>query len=69
MLYLYGNTHMNTKLQATILTLITVILATGLGYLFWNYHTEFLYFIIGAICLMFIRHTYVAFNYLLNNKD
>jgi hypothetical protein len=60
---------MNTKLQATILTLITLIFTTGMGYLFWNYHSQTLYFIIGLICLLFIRHTYVAFNYLLNNKD
>jgi len=60
---------MNTKLQAVILTLITLMLATGLGYLFWNYHIESLYFTIMIICLIFIRHTYVAFNYLLNNKE
>ena len=60
---------MNTKLQATILTLITIIFAIGLGYLFWNYQTQSLYFIIGIVCVMFIRHTYVAFNYLLSNKD
>jgi hypothetical protein len=60
---------MKTKLSSLVFTLITLIVITGLGYIFYNFHSQSLSVIIGFICLMFIRHTYVAFYYTLKEKE
>lgn len=53
---------MSKKIKAILLTLVTLILINIFGYLFINYNTETLYAVIAIICLMFIRHIYVAFH-------
>jgi hypothetical protein len=54
------------KLKTLLLTIITVLGVTGLGFLFWKYHTEAIYTMVGVIVLMFIRHIYVAIDHLVN---
>jgi hypothetical protein len=60
---------MKIKLSALVFTLITMILIIGFGYVFYKFHTQSLLVIIGIICLMFIRHTYVAIYYTLKEKE
>jgi hypothetical protein len=60
---------MSTKLSAVILTVFVLLLATGLGYLFYNFHSQTLSVMIGIICLIFIRHTYVAIYYKLKENQ
>ena len=68
--YIYTkDSNMKTQLSALILTLGALILATGLGYVFYNFHSESLSVTIGIICLMFIRHTYVAIHTILKENE
>ena len=60
---------MKTQLSALILTLGVLLVITGMGYVFYNFHSESLSVIIGIICLMFIRHTYVAIHTTLTEKE
>jgi hypothetical protein len=49
--------------------LVALLVATGFGYLFYNFHSESLSAMIGIICLIFIRHTYFAIHYTLKQKQ
>jgi hypothetical protein len=60
---------MKTKLSALIITFFVLSLISGLGYMFYNFHSESLSVIVGIICLMFIRHIYVAIHYTLKENE
>lgn len=59
---------MNKRILAAIFTLIALILASGLGYVFYSFPNETLSVIIGGICLMFIRHVFVVIRYMLDEN-
>ena len=54
------------KLKTLLLTILALSGFTGFGILFWKYQNETIYALIGIIVLMFIRHTYVAIEHLIN---
>jgi tryptophan-rich sensory protein len=68
--YIYTkDSTMKTKLTALAFTLVAILVATGFGYLFYNFHSQSLSALIGIICLIFIRHTYFAIHYTLKQKQ
>jgi hypothetical protein len=56
------------KIKTLILTLLIVLGFSGLGVIFWKYHTQSIYTLIGIIVLLFMRHIYVTVDYYTNDK-
>jgi prepilin signal peptidase PulO-like enzyme (type II secretory pathway) len=56
---------MSKTIKSVLLTLATLVLICIFGYFFMKYTTLALYVIIASICLIFIRHIYVAFHTIL----
>ena len=52
-----------------LLTTAILLLVIGIGYLFYNFHSQSLSALIGIICLIFIRQTYVAIYYKLKENQ
>jgi len=59
----------NLKLKTLLLTILCVFGVSVFGFIFYKFHVQTLYTIIGIIVLMFIRHTYVAIDYIVTNKN
>ena len=53
----------NLKLKALLLTILCVFGVSVFGFIFYKFHLQTLYAIIGVIILMFIRHTYTAIDH------
>ena len=53
----------NLKLKALLLTILCVFGVCVFGFIFYKFHLQTLYAIIGVIVLMFIRHTYTAIDH------
>ena len=62
------NNMINFKLKALLLTILTLIGFSAFGFIFYKFQTQTLYTIIGIIVLMFVRHTYVAIDYLISKR-
>ena len=59
---------MNKKLLSVLLTIAILLIVSGFGYIFYTFPNQTLSVIIGIICLMFIRHTYVVVSNLLDEN-
>ena len=59
---------MNKRLLSILLTFVIVLLVSGFGYIFYNFHNQSLAVIVGIICLMFIRNVYVAVHHSLDEN-
>lgn len=58
----------NSKLKTILLTILSTLLFAGFGFIFYKFHTETMYVIIGILILIFIRHTYITIEYLISNE-
>jgi hypothetical protein len=59
---------MNKRLLSILLTTAILLLVIGIGYLFYNFHSQSLSVLIGIIGLLFIKHIYVAVYHSLDDK-
>jgi MFS superfamily sulfate permease-like transporter len=59
---------MNKKLSSVLLTIVILLIVSGFGYILYKFPNETLSVIIGIICLMFVRHTYVAVSNVLDGN-
>jgi hypothetical protein len=56
------------KLKTVLVTILVILGFFGVGYVYFNYQMQSLYVLMGALTLIFIRHTYVVVDHLLT-KD
>jgi len=59
---------MNKKVLSVLLTIVVLLLASGFGYILYKFPNPTLFTIVGIICLMFVRHTYVAVSNILDGN-
>ena len=59
----------NLKLKTLLLTILCVFGVSVFGFVFYKFPAQTLYTLIGIIVLMFIRHIYVAIDYIVTNKN
>jgi hypothetical protein len=56
------------KLKTVLVTILVILAFFGVGYVYFNYQMQSFYVLMGVLILIFIRHTYVVVDHLLN-KD
>ena len=60
---------MGTKLTSILLTILSVIVITGIGTIYWNYPNQTIYAVVVLILILFVRHIYTVINYYLNERS